>query len=152
MRACPQAINLECCRLAVGCELAFKGGCDRDGSATTTCQPAVMVKYAGPDYLVSGKLNPVTKSVRLAYYQHCSDALQTGVAITLDPARSAAVTRLAFRSHSDTAQFRAAIGTDGVVNGLWEQRLGNRTAVSVSAFRNFWIDVFGLGVGLSFNF
>lgn len=111
-----------------------------------------MVKYAGPDYLVSGKLNAVTKSVRLAYYQHCSDALQTGVTVTLDPARPAAVTRVAFRLRSDATQFLAAVGTDGVMNGLWERRLGNRTAVSVSAFRNFWIDVFGLGVGLSFDF
>lgn len=148
-----QAVNnTECCRLAVGFELAFKKGvrCLANGTAATV-EPAVMAKYAGPDYLVSGRLNPISKSARLACYHHCSAALQTAVSVTADPARSAAVTRLALRVQTDATQLRVAVGTDGVINGLWEQRLSARTAASVSAFRNYWSDVSGLGVGLSFG-
>lgn len=162
-----------CGRLALGGQLAFKSDrrycqpcCDGERSAAitgvtattrTTFRPAVMAKYAGTDYLVSGILDPVNRSGKLAYYHHRNASLQTAVTFAVDPPRSTTapdpvvVTRLAIRVLSKTSVFRAAIDTDGLVNSLWEKRLGDGLSLSVSAFLNHRFDRYGLGVGLSFE-
>lgn len=158
-----------CGRLALGGQLAFKSHrrycqpcCDGERSAaivgvTTTFRPAVMAKYAGTDYLVSGILDPVNRCGKLAYYHHRNASLQTAVTFAVDPPQPATaavpvvITRLAIRVLSDTSVFRAAIGTDGLVNSLWEKRFGDGLSVSVSAFLNHRFDRYGLGVGLSFE-
>jgi hypothetical protein len=69
----------------------------------------------------------------------------------LDPAHSIVTARLAFRILSDTSVFRAAIDTNGIVSSLWEKRLGDRMAMSLSAFLNHAVDNYGVGIGLSFE-
>lgn len=151
----------------MGGQLVFKSrrlycSCNDDGRSapsitgvtTTTFRPAVITKYAGPDYLVSGMLDPVNRSGKLAYYHHRNASLQTAVTFAVDPHRSGVavpdvITRVAFRVLSDSSVFRAAVGTDGLVNSLWEKRFGDRLSVSVSAFFNHRFDRYGLGVGLS---
>lgn len=149
------------CRLSVGAELAFEKcatGCADQCSGPqlraaddTVCRPAVMVTYAGSRYVVSGKANPVDGIAKLAYYRHVNDSLQVGVTTAVNPTRSSAVTRLAFRVLSDSSAFRAAVGTDGVVSSLWEKRLGDRMSMSVSTFLNHSVGVHGVGIGLSFE-
>ncbi|XP_025202016.1 mitochondrial import receptor subunit TOM40 homolog, partial [Melanaphis sacchari] len=137
--------------LSLGLILAFKRDtpCDLDKSHL---QPKLVAKYAGPSYLVSGRLNMASGATKLAYYRHCTDWLQTGTTVNLDPACSEATSRLAFRIISDTSVFRAAIDTKGIVSSLWEKRLReNRLTVSLSSFLNHSVDNYGVGIGLSFE-
>jgi len=111
-----------------------------------------VAKYAGPNYLVSGRLKTTNWATKLAFYHHCTDWLQTGTIVELNPTSSVVTTRLAFRILSDTSVFRAAIDTNGIVSSLWEKRLSDRMAVSLSAFLNHAVqDHYGVGIGLSFE-
>ncbi|KAL4135800.1 hypothetical protein QTP88_007388 [Uroleucon formosanum] len=138
-------------RLSLGVNLAFK----RD----TTCglnesqlRPNLVAKYAGPNYLVSSRLNTTSFATKLAFYHHCTDWLQMGTMVDLNPTSSMAIARVAFRILSDTSVFRAAIDTNGIVSSLWEKRLGDRMAVSLSTFLNHAVlDNYGVGIGLSFE-
>ncbi|KAL5238170.1 hypothetical protein ACI65C_005580 [Semiaphis heraclei] len=136
-------------RLSLGANLAFK----RD----TTCglnesqlRPNVVAKYSGPNYLASGRVNMKNWAFKLAYYHHCTDWLQTGTMFELNPTSSVVTSRLAFRILSDTCVFRAAIDTNGIVSSLWEKRLSDRMALSMSLFLNHAVqDNYGVGIGLS---
>lgn len=75
-----------------------------------------------------------------------------GTMVDLNPTSSMAIARVAFRILSDTSVFRAAIDTNGIVSSLWEKRLGDRMAVSLSTFLNHAVlDNYGVGIGLSFE-
>lgn len=114
-------------------------------------QPSVLFKYAGPQYLISGQFNPLKKTVKMGHYRHCSEKIQTGAMIFVDMARSTAITRLMFRILSDSSVFRAAIGTDGIINSLWEKRIGQRFSLSLSAILSRVFKNYGMGIGLSFE-
>ncbi|XP_026818564.1 uncharacterized protein LOC113557311 [Rhopalosiphum maidis] len=137
-------------RLSLGVNLAYKRdtSCGLDESHL---RPSLVAKYAGPSYLVSGRVSTTSWATKLAYYRHCTDWLQTGTTVDLDPAHSIVTTRLAFRILSDTSVFRAAIDTNGIVSSLWEKRLGDRMAMSLSTFLNHAVDNYGVGIGLSFE-
>lgn len=133
-------------------DFCYKNCCfDDKRLASAAFQPSVMARYAGADYLVSGQLNPMTGYTKLAYYRNVDKTLQTGVVAVVDRQQSHVVARLAFRVLSDTSVFRAAAGTDGLVNCLWEKRLGDRLSMSTSAFLNHGTGDSGLGIGLSFE-
>jgi len=138
-------------RLSLGVNLAFK----RD----TTCglnesqlRPTLVAKYAGPNYLFSSRVNITSWATKVAFYHHCTNWLQMGTMVDLNPTSSMAIARMSFRILSDTSVFRAAIDTKGIVSSLWEKRLGDRMAVSLSAYLNHAVqDNYGLGIGLSFE-
>lgn len=144
---CLQAVTN---RLSIGCKLAFaKNHCKPLSDAVFN--PSVLAKYAGPNYLASFKLNPISYTLKSAYYHHYCNGVQMGTMVVVDPVKSETLTRVAFRVVSDTSIFRAAIGTDGIVSSQWEKRLGNRFSVSLSAFVNHLKKDYGMGIGLSFE-
>lgn len=137
-------------RLSLGVNLAFKrdASCDLNIS---NLRPSLVAKYAGPSYLISSRVSTTDWATKIAFYRHCTDWIQSGTEVDVDPTRSKVTTRLAFRILSDTSVFRAAVDTNGIVSSLWEKRLGDRTAISLSAFLNHTMDNCGVGIGLSFE-
>lgn len=130
--------------------MAFGKSFGVDGKPPTgTFQPAIMAKYAGPKYVASCRVNPIVGSKKFAYYHRCTDQVQVGAIHVDDADWSKTVTRLALRVQRDRSAFRAAIGTDCVVNGRWDRRLGDRVSVSLNGFLNLWNKDYGFGVGLS---
>lgn len=110
-------------------------------------------KYAGPSFLFCGKVTSMER-IKLAFYHHHSKWLQTGTMVELGQCRSTTIVRLAFRVMSDTSSvFRAAVGTDGVINSLWEKCLDDHVSISLSAYVNCDNNIdHGAGIGLSFNY
>ncbi|CAH1732893.1 unnamed protein product [Aphis gossypii] len=137
-------------RLSLGANLAFKrdASCDLNMS---NLRPSLVAKYAGPSYFISGRVSTTDWATKVAYYKHCTDWIQSGTEVDVNPANSKVTTRLAFRILSDTSVFRAAVDTNGIVSSLWEKRLDDRTAISLSAFLNHTMDNCGVGIGLSFE-
>lgn len=110
-----------------------------------------MAQYVGAMYQIPGKVRPISRDVRLAYYHHVNERLRTGVTFTMNPSRPQVVTRLTYRVLTDTSVFRATVGTDGVVGSLWEKRFSDRVAMSTSFSVNHVLKNYEMGIGLSFD-
>lgn len=136
-------------RLSIGGELAFGKSFSVNGKPMGTFQPSIMAKYVGSKYEASGKMNPIAGSKKFAYYHHYTDKVQVGIVHVKDEDWSKTSTRLAFRKLSDHSVFRAALGTDCIVNSQWERRLGDHVSVSLSGFLHLWYKDYGFGLGLS---
>lgn len=144
-------------RLSLGSELKFnmEGGSIKKMVAL---QPAVMIKYVGPTFVLSSKVWPTANAIKFGYYQHCSDSLHVAITATSDEARGQVVGRLGVRAlHWDgagvakAAVSRAAIDTTGVFTYVLDLRLNDRLSVSwTSCFKRSFRD-YKFGVGLSFE-
>lgn len=121
-------------------------------SSVKMASVSFLAKYAGPNYLVSGMFNPITRAAKVAYYHHSNDWLQAAAIFDMDATQSTTASRLAFRVLSDTSVFRAAIDTGGIMNIVWDKKLNKNVSVSSSILLNAAnLSNLKMGIGLSFE-
>ncbi|VVC41907.1 Hypothetical protein CINCED_3A014173 [Cinara cedri] len=110
-------------------------------------RPALLAHYVTDKHQVSGQFKPLTKAVKLAYYYHHNDVLQTGITFKRQgPFRAMPVVRLSLRSLTDKSVLLTTVGTDGI-SGMLEKRLNDW----IHVYGSFYFDRndYGLGFGIS---